>query len=297
MEVHIKSLVDCTYSESLTAWNESWTGYFFDMRLDLKRFLSRFERENLHPEASFIAFQDQEPVGFVMNGIEDIKGQRVGWVGGIAVAPAARKYKVGEALMNKSLSTYAELGVDVARLEVIRVNDKALRLYQKLGYEVIDELTHLSCQLDRQHTLDFSPFDIQSIRTANVYPHELAQLSFYNTRASWQTQWLNIKGAEGMIASDQQSQTLGYALFRIEDKKKGLRALNVYQCELHPQVSDPEQVVVSLLEAIVNKTKPNDRIMLTNFSTRKESLMKLLRKLGFNTYVEQYHMEKVMANK
>lgn len=292
MKLIIKSLLDCTYRESLEVWNRSWTGYFFDMRLDIKRFLSRFEQENLNPEGCFLAFMGDEPVGFVMNAVENINELRVGWVGGLAVSPEARKMKVGEALINASLSFYQKVRADVSRLEVVKVNDKALKLYQKFGYQPIDDLIHLLYQFESDTAFHLQTIKRGNYRTTSVYPTELAQLPFYNTKASWQTQWMNVKGAEGMIIRDIKGQPLGYALFRIAETRDGSRAVNIYQFVFHPQLNDQRSAAAQLLQEVVNRTKPNERIMLINQSSRNQHLMRFLRQSGFKTHVEQIHMEK-----
>ena len=53
-----------------------------------------------------------------------------------AVQPEFRKQGIGEDLLKSALADAAEKGARVATLEVRESNDPAIRLYEKLGFEV-----------------------------------------------------------------------------------------------------------------------------------------------------------------
>lgn len=293
MNIQIRSFLDCTYQQSLQAWNGSWKGYFFDMTLDMERFLYRFNLEHLVAEASFIAFDGERPVGFVMNGIQTIAGKKVAWVGGIAVAPDYRKYGLGEKLMQSSFNYYQAVQVEIARLEAIIANEKAINLYKKLGYEVIDQLAHFVYSIGDEQTLDLQHEMDNQITKQFVYPSELTQLDFYKSELPWQTQWQNVRNGEGLVIYNHAEEPIGYALFNVVDQPNGDRMLNIYQCEVAPDTTlAPTEIVLATLSTIFNRAKPTKRIMAVNLSQQNKPLIDELQRLGFTTYVEQVHMEK-----
>jgi ribosomal protein S18 acetylase RimI-like enzyme len=90
---------------------------------------------------TFVAEHENQLIGFVTVGISDeshplLQPVRVGRVGSIGVAEAARGRGVGSELMRRAQAWLASRGAQEVRLNVWQFNAGALRLYQRLGYEV-----------------------------------------------------------------------------------------------------------------------------------------------------------------
>ena len=91
---------------------------------------------DLDLDASRIAFRDGEPVGL---GDLGLRGEDA-WIGGVGVVTSARRSGVGEALMRGLHEQARERGVRRVWLEVIVENTGALALYEKLGYELVQDV-------------------------------------------------------------------------------------------------------------------------------------------------------------
>ena len=91
---------------------------------------------DLDLDASRIAYRDGEPVGL---GNLGLRGEDA-WIGGSASCPSARRSGVGEALMRALHDQARERGVRRIWLEVIVENTGALALYEKLGYEHVQDV-------------------------------------------------------------------------------------------------------------------------------------------------------------
>src|SRR4051812_235170 len=100
MKIQLKHLNTCSFQTMLEVWNEGFQGYFVDMTLTLDRFLTRISSEGVSPEYSFVAFVEDKPVGFLLNGIRSNDGKKFAWNGGTAVVPAYRGKGVGRTLLN-----------------------------------------------------------------------------------------------------------------------------------------------------------------------------------------------------
>jgi len=87
-------------------------------------------------DASRVAFRDGEPVGLANLG----RRGEDGWVGGIGVVQRARRSGVGGTLMRALHEQARERGVRRVWLEVIVENGGAFALYEKLGYEVVQDV-------------------------------------------------------------------------------------------------------------------------------------------------------------
>jgi ribosomal protein S18 acetylase RimI-like enzyme len=91
---------------------------------------------DLDLDASRVAFRDGEAVGL---GNLNRRGEEA-WIGGVGVVPSARRSGVGEALMRAVHEQSREHGVRRLWLEVIVENIGAVSLYEKLGYEVVQDV-------------------------------------------------------------------------------------------------------------------------------------------------------------
>ena len=91
---------------------------------------------DLDLDASRVAFRDGEPVGL---GNLGLRGEDA-WIGGVGVVPGARRSGVGETLMRALHEEARERGVRRVWLEVIVENTGAFALYEKLGYELVQNV-------------------------------------------------------------------------------------------------------------------------------------------------------------
>jgi len=91
----------------------------------------------LNPDGFLVAEKDGIIVGFVV-GIPI--SEDIGRVLSIAVANEYRRSSIATQLMNEMLKLFAETGVSSVRLEVRRSNIIAQRLYQKLGFMVMETI-------------------------------------------------------------------------------------------------------------------------------------------------------------
>jgi GNAT superfamily N-acetyltransferase len=282
--IRLKRMSDCTWNEAMQAWNEGFQGYFADMTMTIERFTDRFGMEGLSPALSVIAFDGDIPVGMIVNGIKEIKGEKVGWNGGTAVAPAYRKQGVGKVMMDFVLDVYAENGVTVATLEAIRENEKAIALYEQKGYRIFDRLVHLK-QNGKLQLPEAQNFTIQPMRPPQVVP-----LSFYVQHAPWQTQALNVRDAEAAIAYEG-NEAVGYALYKHMYNEQGeLTHILLYQCV--GMGAQEREIVASLLYHVLRSNVECARMAIN--LPEESTAAALLQEAGFMVYVSQVQMRKEM---
>lgn len=94
------------------------------------------EAFDLDLHASCIAYRDGEPVGL---GNLGVRGEDA-WIGGVGVVSSARRSGVGEALMQALHEQAQQRGVRRVWLEVIVENTAAFALYEKLGYQHVQDV-------------------------------------------------------------------------------------------------------------------------------------------------------------
>ncbi|WP_297991908.1 GNAT family N-acetyltransferase [Anoxybacillus sp.] len=289
--LQIKRLSECTLEEAVRAWNAGFEGYYVPIQLTIESFLQRLVGEGLSPSLSIIAFHHDEPVGIVLNGIRESQGTLIAWNGGTGVVPASRKTGVGTTLMEATMDIYQEAGVELATLEVISENERAIGLYKKFGYEIVDELEYLQFQKAVPRLLDAEPFQVEI-----TIPQQVSHLSFYKGQHPWQTQWQSAKDGEALLAKDDQGDDVGYAYYRrvfaVADKHE---KTILFQCEAHPERNDKEHILRLLLTKMFSNCPDEVVKVAANVPiTYSSPTYSLLKEIGFQTTVKQVWMQKRM---
>ncbi|HSS19922.1 MAG TPA: GNAT family N-acetyltransferase [Pyrinomonadaceae bacterium] len=292
----IRRLSDCSLTDAVEIWNEGFKGYFVDMTLTADDYLKRLRNEDLSHEHSLIAFSDDKPAGFLLNGIRATGGLKVAWNGGTGVSAEFRKQGVGKALVQAAIDVYAAEKVELATLEALSNNTAAIALYRKFGYELLDRLIFLRHEgrlEDLAHDRETSPYSARS-----VHPAEVGPLSFYRQVAPWQTQWqsLQLNDGQAVIVSDAAGVDVGYALFRKKFAEAGkLEGIALSQCEVSPDRPDSAAIAVSTLSHVYSPLDQDCRRSTSNLRMSNELVLKILRTSGFTTFVEQLHMAKRLS--
>lgn len=289
--ITMKRLSQCTLEEALTAWNRGFEGYYFDMTLSIENFFNRMVLENLSPVLSVVAFHEAKPVGLILNGIRTINGKKVAWNGGTGVAPEYRSKGVGVKMMEEVLSLYEKEEVDTATLEAVSHNNRAIKLYEKMGYKIIDRIAHLGHSAPINVEKPNSGFSIQVKK-----PHEVQDISFYKKQIPWQVQWQNIRDGESVLAINETGETIGFALSKRKYDDEGkLSDILLFQCEARPDHQEQETIIRSLLhEAFAFSHNDELRRTAVNLSKSNQVAHEVLGNIGFVEKAEQVFMIKEM---
>jgi ribosomal protein S18 acetylase RimI-like enzyme len=115
----------------------------FDMTKDF--FIDRFfGPEGNALENSFVAIDDDKPVGIVLSGIKEYEGIRTMRCGTMAVAPDYRGTGISKKLMELHKEVAINNGCKQLFLEVVVGNDRAINFYKKLNYSKIYDISYFS---------------------------------------------------------------------------------------------------------------------------------------------------------
>jgi GNAT superfamily N-acetyltransferase len=289
--LEIKRLSECTIDEGVKAWNVGFEGYYFDATTTAENFVNRLVMEGLSPRLSIVAFKNNQPVGIVKNGIREIDGKKVAWNGGTGVSSSHRKSGIGKALMNATLEIYREEGVHTATLEAIGDNQKAIALYEKIGYKTIDQLEHL----ELKGTLELNVPET-SYQVEKTVPQKIKFVPFYKSMNPWQTQWQSARDSEAIIIKDPTDHSIvSYAYYRQNYSPEGTPiGIVLFQCEANPDRKDAENILRFTLKQVFG-TYSDMRRIVPNLPISASSLThSVLNSLGFTPIAKQVYMVKEM---
>lgn len=284
----IKRFSELSFNEAISLWNESWKHYFSDMTMDLNRFLQKVTGEGISLENSVVAVYEGKLAGFVLNSFRTINGKQYVWNGGTAIAPDFRGMGIGKKLISVCLEIYEEQNVDIARLEAIKENETAIKLYKKMGYQTFEELAFM------QHEGEMSVFkglgSNVTLKEADV--QEIKSLSFFEPLTAWQTQFSSLKDFSCAIAMDREK-PVGYAVYKKGYKETGeLAGIVLYQCAIDSEYHLEEEATAKLINFAFAPEKGAVRRLTMNVPKKNDALNRLLKEAGFTKFVEQVHMER-----
>lgn len=134
----VQTWADAPLSDSLVVHNASFTDHWGSQPLSEARWAHK-ESEFRLPAASYVMYDGDEPVGYLMSAayphdFED-KGRSEAWVEGLGTVPSHRKQGVASALVALAMGSFRSLGLEYATLGVDSENASgAYHLYEALGF-------------------------------------------------------------------------------------------------------------------------------------------------------------------
>ena len=136
MSLELKSASSLSRAERAALFTAAYEGYVVPMKVDENSLAWMEEKFDFDLDASRIAYRDGDPVGL---GNLAVRGEDA-WIGGVGVVSSARRSGVGETLMLALRDEARSLGVRRVWLEVIVENIAAFALYEKLGYDLVQDV-------------------------------------------------------------------------------------------------------------------------------------------------------------
>jgi GNAT superfamily N-acetyltransferase len=118
-----------------TLFNAAFSDYTVPLQLDEAALREHLDFNDVDLESSCIAMEES-PVAFALIA----RRGAAAWVGGMGTAPGSRRRGLGERALVGGLEAATARNCRAAWLEVIAENEPAIRLYRRLGFEVVRDL-------------------------------------------------------------------------------------------------------------------------------------------------------------
>ncbi|ASZ17768.1 GNAT family N-acetyltransferase [Bacillus paranthracis] len=155
------------------AFRDGFSDYIIKMEVSKEDFIKRFfGAEGNSLEHSFLSLDGDKPVGVILGGIKDYENIKTMRCGTLAVHPNYRGVGVSQKLFELHKEEALQNECKQLFLEVIVGNDRAIRFYNKLGYEKVYDLSyynlkdmtkiiHKECKGIEVKQLEFPAFKVE----------------------------------------------------------------------------------------------------------------------------------------
>lgn len=140
-----KNCIESNVDEIYSAFTSGFSDYIIKMEMSKETFEKRF----FGPEGnefcySFIAMDNNLPVGLILGGIKVYEGVKTMRCGTLCVHPKYRRQGISEKLFQLHKQCAEDNDCKQLFLEVIVGNDKAVNFYKKQGYDKVYDLHYFS---------------------------------------------------------------------------------------------------------------------------------------------------------
>lgn len=288
----IRSLGECSINELTEQWNLGFSQYFRDMTTTPIAMIAKLGRWNIHPELSVAGYIDGVPAGFVLVGLQNIRGRKLAWDGGTGVNPAFRGMGLSKSLMQEAVRRVRVEGAESFVLETRVENEKAIRAYVASSFEIVDTMHVMRLEGDFTVVPFRSAGESVSFNAVSARPEAVGHLPFYQEAGnSWTTQWFNAASDQASIAFDANSRPAGYAIYRKEYDATGrLRSIQLGHCEADPTRADAPAVIAFLLGEVMEPLATGVNRRVQYMRQRNVHAMSALMEAGFRTHVAEHLM-------
>lgn len=281
----IKSVKDLELQEFTTCFNEAFSDYVIPFHVSSEYLADKFAGAGVNYQMSFGAFDQEKLVAFVMHGIGDRNGESTAFNTGTGVVPLYRGRRLVEQIYRHALPILKEAHIQKCLLEVIQTNDKAIKAYTAIGFQIHRELACFKGRIDvtlpddHRHTfitmVRLEEFDWTSVH------------SYWNFEPSWEQSVhaiLRNPHLYDVVTIREENKICGYAVIKSangavvqfgilrEERNQGFgRSLFHWMGERHSIIT------------------------VNNVDKRDTNSIRFLQSVGLDVYIEQYEMEKDLS--
>lgn len=178
-------LADLDFSRIIKTFDEAFADYYLKSKTSSERWLyNRCVKNGVAFDCSVGAFDGERLVGITLIGLDDWRGVPAAFDAGTGIIPDFRGHGLARRMFDHAVPRLKERGVRQFLLEVLQVNEPAIKAYRKSGFEITRELDCYELPLCEWR----APKDAQSWQ---VRPIDLELVCTFRSFVDWYPSWEN----------------------------------------------------------------------------------------------------------
>lgn len=268
----VKSLSSISFDEVLNCFLAAFENYYVKMPTDKSYYKERWKAAKVDFKLSYGMFDKDKLIGFIIHAIDNRSGTSIAFNTGTGVIPEYRGKRIVKAIYDYALKDLVQNGIEKSMLEVITKNEKAIRAYKGVGFEICKKYR---CYTGTIKTESDAEFELKEVKFKNVDWDNLPNQQFY----SWDFQKETVK--EGNYVFYQvMNNKIPESFFIINPKNKSLAQFDVLRTN--------NRGWNRLFSAI---RQVSDNVRIINVDERLTEKINNILLVGLENTVNQYEME------
>lgn len=268
-QTKIETIVECLV--------ESFKNYFVKMPSNVDFWRNRFHAARVDYTLSFGVFDQDKLVAFIIHGIDMHNHQKTAFNTGTGVIEAYRGQKLVDQMYSFAFPILKENDIEKCMLEVIDKNDRAISVYERIGFKKDRFLICFNGKLK----------DVKSsatIEKVNILKHENLIMP-YQAFYSWDHSIDAIRNSPNFFTSylvkTKLEDLIGY--FIVNRQNKALIQMEAFD-------QDKWMDMIGSIQSIVPTFKMN------NIDSGREYLIDSMKQAGMENYINQFEMSLLLNN-
>ena len=260
---------------------EAFSDYQVDMQMSQEQFEQRLLRDGVQLEMSAGAFDGDRMIGFYMNGIGTWQEKRTAYDAGTGVVPEYRGRSVAQELFGFVAPRLKEAGVVQYLLEVLSDNERAVKLYRKLGFVETRVFTVLRTEELAESLDELAGVTIRGIEDADWTLFQ----SFWDGYPSWQNSVAAVERAANqrvMLGAFMDGECVGYG---VVFRPAGM----LMQLAVSPQYR--RRGIGRRLLAALSK---GESLKVNNIDEELQGTLAFFEDYGYSVKLKQFEMVKIL---
>ena len=258
----------------------AFADYQVDMRMSLEDFEFRLRRDGVDASISVGAFDDDQLVGFCLNGSGPWQGEHTVYDAGTGVLPQHRGKGIAAEMFRFMIPQLKERGFSRYLLEVLTSNEPAVNLYRRLGFTE----TRRFAVFRTPTRPSFNTAAVAEIRRVEVPDWNLYQ-TLWTGYPSWQN---SIEAVQRVV------DTTATAECHVDHRCVGYGVVAKTSGQLIQLAVDAgyrrRGLASKLLDALQDCVTSSESIKVNNVDENLKDATAFFEAVGFRLVLEQYEM-------
>jgi len=273
--MHINNLGTVKIDDLVNCFNESFADYFVKMPTTIDFWEKRWLAARVDYSFSYGMFDENKMVGFIVNGIDFHENKFTAFNSGTGVLPKYRGRKIVKQLYDFAIPELLKRGVETCSLEVIKENEKAIKAYRSVGFEITKILKCYSGTLK------------------NSTNNELTLVNKALENVDWKhlpNQMLNSWDNQKNAITIREKEYNYYEVFE-QTKRIGYFIINPNSGNLAQFDLFDESEASNWLKLFAGIKNTTSNIKINNVDGKQTGKIKAIENVGLDHVIEQYEME------
>ncbi|MFD2586097.1 GNAT family N-acetyltransferase [Croceitalea marina] len=270
--MELRTLENTSMEDLLPVFNKSFENYFVPFNLSLEQLQFKVKADNIQPDLSVGVFDNEKLVGFIIHGL-NTKEQCI-YNGGTGVLPPYRGRRMTKKMYDYILPILREKGIKHSKLEVIKENVVAKKIYESIGFE---EYRLLSCMRTEKEIVYTDTYKIHRYTSDEI----ISDLIVSDMIPAWQSSIQSI---------DSQKEKLVQYVVKENNTVAGNLILNLSNRILRLNVSKVHRRRGIGKALLGHASKRNPNLSVLNLDASNNVVIDFFKSQGFDVYLNQYEM-------